>query len=75
VSAQQCSGCGRHFSGLTTFDRHRTGTYEPDRRACVHPEAAGLSPVVRSTSKRTVWGNPGTPDSLKAVRATQKEPL
>lgn len=30
-----CRACGRHFSGVTAFDAHRTGQY-PDRR-CIDP--------------------------------------
>lgn len=65
--SHQCTGCGEHFSGLSTFDAHRSGTFEPDRRVCLPPEDAGLSPVARSTKERTVWGNPGTPEHLKEL--------
>src|SRR5881392_505687 len=29
-----CASCGKDFAGDTYFDRHRTGTHDPDTRRC-----------------------------------------
>jgi hypothetical protein len=31
----KCGACGKEFSGVTAFDAHRTGTYNPPTRRCL----------------------------------------
>jgi hypothetical protein len=35
----QCTGCGEYFNSTSTFDRHRTDSYERgERRRCRTPD-------------------------------------
>lgn len=43
----ECATCHNVFSGLTNFDKHRTG----DDRKCVHPTTVGLV-----LNNRGAWG-------------------
>lgn len=36
-----CASCGRHFTSLTAFDRHRSGDYA-DHRFCLAPEHVNI---------------------------------
>jgi hypothetical protein len=36
MRGHECTGCGLFFSGMTAFDRHRTGTYQPLTRRCMN---------------------------------------
>ncbi len=41
-----CTACGHDFAGLTYFEQHRVGRYEPLERRCLDEDemqAAGLS--------------------------------
>lgn len=51
----ECRGCGLYFSGMTAFDKHRVGSYQPNERRCMNASemlAAGL------VLKNDVWGLP-----------------
>jgi hypothetical protein len=34
----QCTACGEYFNRVSTFDRHRVGSYEDGRRCLSAPE-------------------------------------
>lgn len=52
-----CTGCGRLFVSVTSFDRHHTPKDRPPYVDCIDPESAGL--VVRKVvDDREVWGSP-----------------
>ena len=45
-SRNLCSACGEHFNSTATFDKHRTGGYQPPHRRCASPaemRVAGMS--------------------------------
>lgn len=68
VKKNQCGGCGKYFSGMTTFDRHRVGSFQENNRRCMtteEMEADGMAweyclvnVIVenkRSREKQPVW--------------------
>lgn len=72
MSACQCHPCGRHFTGLTAFDKHQDVDYtrQPEVR-CIDPAALGM---VQNPHGR--WGYPMSDDrreQLKALRAGDAE--
>lgn len=70
-----CRGCGRDFSSVENFDRHRTGTYDydysidrPDGRRCRDDDellAIGLRPMtedeMRASSRQKSRAGSGVP--------------
>lgn len=55
MRGHECTGCGLFFSSVSAFDKHRTGTYQPNTRRCMNASemlAAGL------VLKNDVWGFP-----------------
>lgn len=56
-TVMECATCHRIFSGLTNFDKHRTG----DERLCVDPSTVGL--VWREN--RQLWSTPPMTEEQK----------
>lgn len=50
-----CPTCQRYFSRTSTFDQHRIGPYDGDRRCMTVTEMTTKGMVNRDG----VWGNPG----------------
>lgn len=48
-----CRGCGRVFTGLTTFDAHQRMNHEGEGVLCLNPESLGME---KKASGR--WGYP-----------------
>ena len=53
IKTSHCSACHTTFSGITAFDKHRTGSHANDTRRCLTPEEAGL---VRLSRRYECWG-------------------
>ena len=62
----QCAGCGRYFSGLTNFDKHRASIPDTDRRICRNPEEVGL------VDRGGYWAGPPMTDEQKAKMGWSK---
>lgn len=57
----QCRGCSRYFNSTHAFDKHRTGSFEGDRR-CLDPnEMLGKGMVVGSDG---FWRGSAMPSSV-----------
>lgn len=56
-----CAGCGRYFTGTTTFDQHRAWGDDGQARFCLDPADAKL--VQRENG---AWGGPLLTDEQKA---------
>jgi hypothetical protein len=54
ANTAHCSGCHRTFSGLTAFDKHRTGSHALGARECLPPGDAGLA--LLAGRKYECWG-------------------
>ena len=54
LSVHHCSGCHETFTGLSTFDMHRTGSHPKGTRECQPPESVGLVDMGR---KYPCWGS------------------
>lgn len=54
-----CGACHRTFTGLTAFDKHRTGSHTNDTRHCLPPESVGL---VNAGRAYPCWGFSGEGD-------------
>ena len=55
LSACGCRGCGKVFTGITGFDRHRR--WAAGEVTCLHPETLGME---RKPDGK--WGKPATAD-------------
>lgn len=72
MRGHECTACGLFFSSVSAFDRHRTGTYQPNTRRCMCASemlAAGL--ILRND----VWGFPMTDQArtyFERLNAEQK---
>lgn len=42
LNTSHCSACHQTFTGLSAFDKHRTGSHANSTRHCVAPESVGL---------------------------------
>lgn len=56
LNTGHCTGCHQTFTGITAFDRHRTGSHARDTRTCLDPAEVGL---VESDRAYPCWANPG----------------
>jgi hypothetical protein len=56
LSTGHCSACHLTFTGITAFDKHRTGSHANDTRACLDPASVGL---VDANRAYPCWGFPG----------------
>ena len=61
----QCAGCGKSFSAIGPFDKHRTGTFGVDRRCRTDAEMAEIG---FEQDSRGDWRSEG-PDAAAAWRA------
>lgn len=55
LSTGHCTGCHRTFTGITAFDKHRSGSHSADTRHCVDPATVGLIDANRAYA---CWGFP-----------------
>ena len=55
-NTSHCSSCHETFTGLSAFDRHRTGSHAAGTRKCLPPADVGLAQVNRSYP---CWGTEG----------------
>lgn len=63
-SGCECTGCGLFFSGMTAFDKHRIGSYQPNTRRCMNAsEMLGAGLVLRND----VWGLPITEEQREQL--------
>lgn len=58
LSTGHCPACHRTFTGITAFDKHRTGSHT-EGRSCLDPETVGLVDAGRAYP---CWGFPGGSD-------------
>jgi hypothetical protein len=62
-----CPTCGLRFSATSTFDKHRQGPYDGDRR-CLTPKEMRAKKMVE---RNGVWGMEGTrPEFLNEHKAS-----
>lgn len=61
-----CAACHRTFSGLTTFDKHRTYVEGADRRLCRDDDA--LAKLKITPREDGTYGGPPLTDEQKAAR-------
>lgn len=69
MAKSTCGACGRVFSSVSAFDRHRVGTFEPLDRRCLTDaeiEARGLVQTVMD-----IWSFPSD-DRVKQIRASKR---
>lgn len=52
-----CTGCHSTFTGITAFDKHRTGSHAKSTRSCLDPDTVGLVDAGRAYP---CWGLPWT---------------
>lgn len=56
LNTSHCSGCHITLTGLTAFDKHRSGSHSQGTRHCLSPEKVGLVDAGRAYP---CWGLPG----------------
>lgn len=56
LGIHHCCGCGRNFTSVSAFDKHRDGSHARGTRHCIDPAAVGL---VDAGRKFPCWGWPG----------------
>jgi hypothetical protein len=64
-----CGACGRTFSSVTAFDRHRAGTFEPLTRRCLTDEEIEARGLVHTALD--IWQFAGD-DRIQQLRASKR---
>ena len=67
LNTAHCTACHQTFTGISAFDKHRTGSHAKDTRYCLGPLTIGL---VDAGREYPCWGFPGrdeVPDLWKSA--------